>query len=205
MPAKSNLRSISPIVTAIGTRQVAMSLQLDISYLAAQIAGLFAMACLAGWPLLKNRPAILLAQLGIGLGFALHFALLGVWAASAVSLLGTVQTVAACFAAQSKMAARAGYALIPATILAGIWFWTGPAAALAVLATILAALGRMQLDQTGLRVLLLAGSAVWAIHDLAIGSQIAFAADVMSLVMGVAKLLNLKFNFRAARVSEVRF
>lgn len=161
---------------------------MDISSLGAQSAGLFAMTCLVSWPLLKSRPTILLAQLGISLGFAAHFALLGVWAASAVSVLGAVQTVAAGFAGHGKTAKRAGHALITAIILAGIWLWADPTTALAVVATVLAALGRMQLNQNALRLLLLAGSAIWAIHDLAIGSQIAFAADVMSFAIGAAML-----------------
>ena len=165
---------------------------MDYSFLCAQAAALVAMTCLVGWPLLRTRPTILVAQLGIGLGFATHFALLGVWAACAVSTLGAVQTVTAFYAGQGRFAERAGYSLIVGMVLAGIWFWSGPVTTLSVSAMVLVALGRMQTGQLALRLLLLAGSAAWAAHDYAIGSFIALSADVMSFAMGTFMLVRLR-------------
>jgi uncharacterized membrane protein len=173
---------------------------MDLSSIPAQAAGLFAMICLVSWPLFKTRSSILLVQLGIGLGFAAHFALLGVWAASAVSALGATQTVAAYFAGQGRAAERTGYILIVAMIAAGFYFWSGPSTALAVAGMVLVSLGRMQLDQTALRILLMAGSAIWAAHDFSIGSHIAFTADVLSFAMGAVMLFKTWPGLRDTRL-----
>ena len=158
---------------------------------AASAAGFFALVCLAIWPLFRTRNGILLAQLGAGVGFASHYALLGIAAPSLVNMLGSVQTCAALFSTRSRAVNQIGYGLIPLMIGAGIYFWTGPTSALCVAAMGLIALGRMQRNQWALRLLILAGGAFWSAHDYLVGSWIALAADLMSLTMGLAMLTKM--------------
>ncbi len=158
---------------------------------AATAAGFFALVCLTVWPLFRTRSGILLAQLGAGVGFASHYALLDMAAPSLVNVLGVVQTLAALFAMQSRALNRIGYALIPLMIAAGIYFWTGPASALCVTAMALIALGRMQDSQWTLRLLILAGGVSWTVHDYIVSSWIALAADLLSLTMGIAMLASM--------------
>lgn len=157
----------------------------------AAIAGLFALVCLTVWPLFRTRHGILLAQLGAGVGFATHYALLGIVAPSLVNVLGSVQTTAALFSTRSEALNRIGYGLIPLMIAAGIYFWTGPTSALCVTAMGLIALGRMQRNQWALRLLILAGGVFWTAHDYLVGSWIALTADVLSLTMGLAMLAGM--------------
>jgi len=158
---------------------------------AASVAGFFALACLAVWPLFRTRNGILLAQLGAGICFTIHYALLGIAAPSLVNLLGSVQTGAALFSTRNRALNRIGYSLIPMMIGAGIYFWTGPTSALCVAAMGLIALGRMQRNQWHLRLLILAGGTFWSLHDYLVGSWIALAADLMSLAVGLAMLTKM--------------
>jgi hypothetical protein len=158
---------------------------------AASAAGLFALVCLTVFPLFRTRKGILLAQLGAGVGFACHYALLGIAAPSLVNVLGSAQTVAALHSTQNQGLNRIGYGLIPLMICVGIYFWTGPTSALAVAAMGLIALGRMQNNQLTLRLMILAGGVFWLAHDYLVGAWIAFSADVLSLTIGVGMLAHL--------------
>lgn len=158
---------------------------------AAAAAGFFALVCLTVCPLFRTRNGILLAQLGAGVGFASHYALLGIAAPSMVNVLGSVQSSAALFSTRSEALNRIGYGLIPLMIGAGIYFWTGPTSALCVAAMGLIALGRMQSSQWALRLLILAGGVIWSAHDYLEGAWIALTADVLSLTMGLAMLANM--------------
>ena len=158
---------------------------------AAAAAGLFALVCLTIWPLFRARHSILLVQLGAGIGFATHYALLGIFAPSLVNVLGSVQTVAALFSTRSEALNRIGYGLIPLMVAVGVYFWTGPTSALCVAAMALIALGRMQRNEWTLRLFILAGGAFWTAHDYLVGSWIALTADVLSLTMGLFMLAGM--------------
>lgn len=158
---------------------------------AAAAAGLVALMCLTVCPLFRTRSGILWAQLGAGVGFASHYALLGIAAPSLVNVLGSVQTGAALFSTRSEALNRIGYGLIPLMIGVGIYFWTGPTSALCVVAMGLIALGRMQDNQWALRLLILAGGVFWSVHDYLEGAWVALAADLLSLTMGVSMLVGM--------------
>jgi hypothetical protein len=158
---------------------------------AATSTALVAAACLIACPLLGGRTAILLAQLGAGACFALHYGLIGLWAASAVSVLGAVQTAAALVAHRMPVLERVGYALIPAMIGLGIWFWTGPSSAFAIGAMTLIAIARMRQDETELRLLLLSGTIFWTAHDAMVEAWIPLTADVIAGLFGLVALSSL--------------
>ncbi len=152
------------------------------------LTGICAAVFLAGAPMLKDRRAILLAQLGASLCFASHYALLGITAASAANVLGTVQIVAALLAARSTAMNRLGFGLICLMMLAGVVLWQGPLSALSVTATAIIALGRMQRDEVHLRLLLLVGGGVWIAHDFIAAAWIPLLADIGAVLTGVVAL-----------------
>ena len=161
------------------------------SNLPASLAGLFAMACLVTWPLARSRHGILVFQLGIGLGCALHYGLLGFTAAAALNVVGIAQVIAAAYAGRSVAAQRIGEGLIYVGVAAGFVFWTGFESALAIIATLLIFIARLERIEADMRILLMCGGAVWLLHDLYIGSPIAAAADVVSLGIGVYGLYRM--------------
>lgn len=170
----------------------------------ATAAGVVAFVCLSIWPLFRSRSSILLVQLCASVGFATHYALLGLMAPSVVNILGSGQTIAALFAPNSPVLNRIGYALVALMIAAGMYFWTGPVSALCVMAMGLIAVGRMQKNQIALRSLILAGGGFWIAHDYLVASHIALGADVTSLTIGLASLGQLLWRDRlSARLQEV--
>lgn len=163
------------------------------------LSGVLAALWLTASPLFRSRRMVLLAQLAAGLCFAAHYAYLGIAVAAGVNLLGAVQTGAALLSTRSAAMNRLGYALIVLMAVVGLWFWQGPTSALSVAAMTLVAVARMQPDQVHLRVLLLCGGAVWAMHDLAVEAWIALAADIGCAMVGAAILFTLLFRVTIAR------
>jgi hypothetical protein len=53
----------------------------------------------------------------------------------------------------------------------------------------LSTIGRMQTNETALRVLLLASTPFWAAHDVVVGSLPGLIADLLSMATGAAMLL----------------
>jgi hypothetical protein len=137
---------------------------------AADGAGLVAMVCFVAWPLFQARWMMLIAYIGNNLCFALHYALLGHWTAVAMNGIMSVQTVVAIMLVRQPRLRWAYYALMPVLALASVITWQGVPSFLAVAATTLSTIGRMQTNDVILRVLLLAATPFWAVHDLIVGS-----------------------------------
>jgi Bacterial inner membrane protein len=152
-------------------------------------AGLAAMACLAAWPLFRARSTMLIVYIGNNLGFAAHYALLDHWTAVAMNGLMAVQTVVAIWLVRRPRLRLAYYALMPVVVGASLATWQGPPSFLAAAATTLSTIGRMQNNETLLRVLLLASTPFWAAHDLMVGSLPGLIADLLSMGIGAAMLL----------------
>lgn len=159
---------------------------------AASAAGLVAFGCLSLWPLVRSRPGILAMQLGAGLGFAAHYALLGLGTTAVVAGLGAAQSAAALLSVRFPVLAKAGWALIPAMVLAGLVHWSGWTTVFCVTAMSLIAWGRMQEDVLRLRLFILAGGCFWVVHDAAVGSWIALAADLVSGALGIHAIARIR-------------
>jgi hypothetical protein len=153
--------------------------------LIADVAGCVAFATLVASPLMPDRRMVLVLQLAAGLSFASHYAALGVLAACAVNVVGSVQTVLAILAPSSRLIRRLGWALVPVLILTAALFWQGPVTILASLAMISIAIGRMQMNELHLRLLVLLGGAFWIGHDLLVQSWIALSADIVCAACGI--------------------
>jgi hypothetical protein len=156
---------------------------------AADGAGLVAMTCFVAWPLFQARWMMLTAYICNNLCFALHYALLGHWTAAAMNGVMSVQTIVAIMLVRQPRLRWAYYALMPVLALASVVTWRGVPSFLAAAATTLSTIGRMQTNDVILRVLLLAATPFWAVHDLIIGSFPGLIADVLSMATGATMLL----------------
>ena len=156
---------------------------------AADGAGLIAMVCFIAWPLFQARSMMLMAYIGNNLCFALHYALLGHWTAAAMNGLMSVQTVVAIMLVRRPRLRWTYYALMPVLALTSVITWQGVPSLLAAAATTLSTIGRMQTNDVILRVLLLAATPFWAVHDLIVGSFPGLTADVLSMTTGTTMLL----------------
>ncbi len=155
---------------------------------AAACAGLVAMVCLAVWPLFRTRPVMLSVYVGNNLAFVLHYALLDHWTAVAMNGLMAVQTIAAIGLVRYPGLRWAYYAMMPLLALASLVTWQGLASFLSAAATTFSTVGRLQTNETALRLFLLASTPLWAAHDLVVGSLPGLIADVLSMAIGAVML-----------------
>jgi hypothetical protein len=170
--------------------------------LAASI-GLVAMACLGAWPLFRTRSVMLIVYIGNNLGFVVHYALLDQWTAVAMNALMAMQTVAAIWLVRSPRSRLAYYALMPVVAGAALASWQGAPSFLSAAATTLSTIGRMQLNETAFRALLLASTPLWAAHDWLVGSLPGLIADLLSMATGAVMLLRRSPTIRSAVTGTV--
>jgi hypothetical protein len=155
---------------------------------AASAFALLGAICFITWPLYHTRRDMLLVQLGVGIGFGLHYALWGGATAAAINGLGAIQTAASLLFGTSPRLRCLGYALIPAIVGASALTWGGIPSLLAAIGQTLMALGRMQIKPSAMRILVLSGVLFWVAHDLVIRSPLVIA-DLLSLAIGAVALL----------------
>lgn len=161
----------------------------------ALVAGL----ALSAGPLFRTRCNILGAQFVAGAAFAAHYATLGIPVAAAVNVLGCAQTLAAMHATGHRSARFIGFSVAVLMVLVGSIFWENHLSTLSVVAMGLIALARMQCNQFSLRLLLLAGGAVWVVHDILAGAWFAVAADIATLLTGAVGFLVYVVGVRVLR------
>jgi hypothetical protein len=149
---------------------------------------LFGAICLVSWPLCRTRRGMLLLQIGIGIGYGLHYLLWGSATAATVNGLGAVQTAAALLFGGSPRLRWLVFAPIPALAGACALTWHGLPSVLALVGQTLTAFGRVQLDTRTMRVLVSCGTLFWLAHDTVIGSPV-LIADLMSLTIGAFTIL----------------
>ena len=90
---------------------------------------------------------------------------------------------------------------LPVLALASVVTWQGAPSLLAAAATTLSTIGRMQTNDVILRVLLLAATPFWAVHDLLVGCFPGLTADVLSMATGTTMVLR---HSRCAHRSDPR-
>lgn len=150
----------------------------------ATIAGILAMVCLTISPLLKNRTAVLVAQLGTSAAFGAHYALYGIMTAAVSCGLSAVQVLLAIPLATRPSFKPLFYLFAPVLVVAAILTWQGPVSAAAVGALAFTTLARMQERTASLRLYMLGAQLAWLAHDIAVWSLPAIAGDVASLLTG---------------------
>lgn len=133
---------------------------------------------------MRTQATMLMAQLAVSTAFTAHYALEGLPTAAVLNLLGALHLAALLLAAYLPGLNKIGVAVIPATLLICVASWTDWTSLLATTGTLLIAYGRMQTGADALKRLILAGTAFWLAHDLAVGSPLA-VVDLFSLIVGV--------------------
>jgi hypothetical protein len=127
--------------------------------------------------------------LGNTLAFVGHYALLNHWTAVAINGIMAIQTLAAIWIVQRPGLRWIYYALTPGLAVISVVTWEGSASLFAVAAGTFSTLGRLQSDETTLRLLLLASTPCWAAHDFVVASLPGFIADTLSMLIGTTMLL----------------
>lgn len=152
----------------------------------AAACGLFGLACLTGWPLLRTRGEMLSAQAGAGLGFGVNHALLGEGTGAIVSLLVALLTVAA-LALAYRPQLRPLYLSITAGVVGGnLLAWQGASLAPALLALGLLVSAHLQADPARLRLLGLLAAACGSVLAFVEGSLPQFTGNVLAIGLGLA-------------------
>jgi hypothetical protein len=154
----------------------------------AGLCGILATAGLAAWPLFRTRGVMLSLQLGALALLSLHYALLGVTTAAIVNALGTLQLVA-CLAFGTHSRLRyLGYGLAGLMVASSIFTWQGQISLLSTGGNVVIAFGRLQAKADRMRLLVLAGTPFWILHDALIESPVVLA-DTLSLLVGLVALV----------------
>ena len=144
--------------------------------------------CMMTWPLFVSRSSILAVQLGIGVSYSIHYALLSAETAAAGNALGAIQILLALLSGGAARLRWISYLPIPLMLLLGAVTWDGPSSLFATVGTVVLALGRAQLDARRLRKVVMVGTAFWLVHDILIWSPVAMV-DIVSLAVGGLALL----------------
>jgi len=154
----------------------------------AGLCGILATAGLALWPLFRTRAVMLSLQLGALALLSLHYAMLGVTTAAVVNALGTLQLVA-CLAFGTHPRLRwLGFGLAGLMVVSSIATWQGLISLLSTSGNVVIAFGRVQTRADVMRMIVLAGTPFWLLHDLLIESPVVLA-DTLSLLVGLVALL----------------
>ena len=151
-------------------------------------AGAIGMLCLAVYPMFRARSLLLVTYLGNSVGFAVHYALLGQATAMTMNIMAGAQTLVAIWLERWSGLRWVSYAFMPLLLWATAMTWHGRASLLSAAASALSALGRMQRNETALRVLWLASAPVWAAHSCG-GIAPGLVADVACIAIGAWMLL----------------
>ena len=155
----------------------------------ATCTGVFAMLCLAAYPLARGRSLLLTTYLGNNLGFAAHYALLDQATAVTMNVMLGMQTLVALGLPRWPRLRWTYYALIPVLLVASAVTWQGWLSLLSTTATTLSTFGRMQANELVLRLLMLESAPLWAVHDFLAGSLPGLLADLACIVIGGWMLL----------------
>jgi hypothetical protein len=151
--------------------------------------GIFGFLCLLIWPLFRARRAMLTAQFGIGIGYCLHYLLIGAWTGAGITALGASQTAFSIWVAGHPRLRVALLGFLP--LVAGVTWatWGGLPSLFAGTALTLIMLGRLQRDEIRMRVFLLAASPFGMTYDLLIGSLPALAGGTAAMTLGIVMLV----------------
>ena len=147
---------------------------------AASAFAFFGAICLIGWPLCRSRRGMLLLQIGIGVGYCLHYLLWEAQPPPPSTVWGLRrQPRRSCSGGRPRLRWLV-FAPIPVLAGACALTWHGLPSALALVGKTLTAFGRVQLDARAMRVLVSCGTLFWLAHDTVIGSPL-LIADLASL------------------------
>lgn len=152
---------------------------------AAPVFGAVGLAGQMIWPLFRNRETILIVQLGAVCSYAASYALLGQSTATGVCLLSAIQTTIALLSGDRAWFSRIGYIFLPFVLVIGALTYSGLPTILAVTASCLMMIGRLQRETLRMRGVQLCASPFGAMHDIAVGAWPNLIGALMSLAIGL--------------------
>ena len=152
---------------------------------AAPVFGLAGLAAQLGWPLLRSRQAMLKGQLGAACCYATSYAMMGRETATAVCLIGAIQTTVALLAGERPWLSRMGYAFLPVVLGAGVLTYAGLPTIFAITACCLTMIGRLQSDTLRMRGVQLTASPFGAAHDVVVGAWPCLVAATVTFAIAL--------------------
>ena len=168
----------------------------------ALLPGAIGLAAQLTWPLMRTRRGILNVQAAIGLGYGTQYALLGAWSGAAVAWLGGVQTLLILFLGAEHMR-KIAFGVFPLLLGIGTLTWSGIPTLLALVASGLVMLGRLQQDTLSLRRLQLGAAPFGAAHDLYVGALPALFGALVSAAIAALALRREVLSKRMETVAPV--
>ncbi|MDA5093729.1 YgjV family protein [Aliiroseovarius sp. KMU-50] len=152
---------------------------------AAQAFGFAGLAAQMVWPLFRKRKAMLSVQLSASCTYAASYVLMGQSTAAAVCLTGATQNVITMLAGDHKWLSRISYVFLLIAVTVGIMTYAGLPSILAVTASCLNMIGRMQSDVLRMRGVQLSASPFGATHDVIVGAWPALAGAVVAFSIAI--------------------
>ena len=150
---------------------------------AAPFYGTAALAARVVSPLFVCRERMLTAQLGSSCLFAASYSVMDQQTATAVCLIGAVQTTVALIAGNRAWLNRMGYVFLPIVLVMGAVTYSGVPTLLAVTACCLMMIGRLQHDLIRMRGIQLASGPFGATHDALVGAWPALFGALLSFAI----------------------
>jgi hypothetical protein len=141
----------------------------------------------------NNKRHLILLFLGIAqLIFIFHFALLGVWTAAAMNIVGTIRTFSFVFKERKKWMDGnfVMYIFICLFLIAGILSWQNWLSVLPVAAMILETIGLWQKSPRRIRFIVFIPHPVWLVYNFIHGSYPGVLTEVFivtSLIIGIIR------------------
>lgn len=157
----------------------------------ASIAAAFGAVGLASqlvWPVFRDRKPILTIQLGGSCAYAASYATMGQDTAAAVCLAGAIQTTVALLSGDRPWLKSMGYVFLPVVLLLGVATYAGLPTVLAITASSLIMLGRMQADTLRMRGVQLSALPFGAAHDVVVEAWFGLAGAVTSFAIAFLAL-----------------
>lgn len=145
--------------------------------------GILAMALGIAASLMHRREAVLLTAAGSGGFFCAHYLGLGSATGAALCLISVCQNLSAALCARDRVPPWLGCAFA-LSAMAGLCItlstWNGFPSACACAGSLMATAGRLQRGPTAMRAMFAGATALWACHDLAVGSACALACEALT-------------------------
>jgi hypothetical protein len=166
-------------------------------------AGMAGVALGSSWALFRQRRTILVCQSLGSLGFAFHYLLLGSGTAAVACTTSLVQSLSGAVAGSQRPRWLAPlYAATFLIVLATAYLaWHGLPSICAAGGAFFAMLGRWQREPQRMRLVFLASSSCWVLHNSLVGTPFGLASDTLALS---AILLGLYRNRRSSPAAAVR-
>lgn len=147
----------------------------------ALICGAIALICVVSWPYATSYRNAVAVQSAGAAAFAVQFACLGAWTASATSILSLTQLVCVASIGNRRCVRAVCGISIVALIAITISTWQGTPSLLAVCGSLAGSLARVQKSTTRMKIIFVIGAPFWILHNITVGAVFALCVDAVSI------------------------